>query len=167
MARIADTSASTLRRISSTSPRPAGVLPHHRLPRLAGEGLLELLHVGDGADDTELTRRVRIGLGELPGLGLGDVLAPHVGEAEEEALLRREALDGRALLALERLLQRAEGHAGAAVVRGVLAQGEAAVQVDVAVDGVLHAHEPVVLLGDAVRALLERGEVLRRPPFLD
>src|SRR6266542_2889979 len=119
MARVAGRSASTLRRICITSPRPAGVLSHHRLPRLAGEGLLELLHVGDGADDAELTRRVRIGLGELPRLRLGHVLAPHVGEAEEEALLRREAVDGRTGLAFERLLQRTEGHAGAAVVRGV------------------------------------------------
>src|SRR5882672_9282351 len=97
MARIAGRSASAPRRICTTSPGPAGVLAHHRLARLAGEGLLELLHVRDGADDAELARRVRVGLRELARLRLRHVLAPHVGEAEEEALLRREAIDGRAL----------------------------------------------------------------------
>src|SRR6185503_14795384 len=149
------------------SPGPAGVLPHHRLARLARERLLELLHVRDGADHAEPPRRMRIGLGELTRLGLHHVLAPHVGEAEEEALLRGEAVDVHARLALQGLLERAERHAGAAVVGGVLAQGEAAVQVDVPVDGILDGHELVVLLGDAVRALLEGGEVLRRPPVLE
>ena len=40
-------------------------------------------------------------------LRLGHVLAPHVGEAEEEALLGREAVDVLARLARQGLLERA------------------------------------------------------------
>src|SRR5713101_5959412 len=163
IANIPARSASSLFRMSivlSPSPRPAGVLPHHRLAGLAGEGVAELLHVADGADDAVSAGRVRFGLRELAGRLLGHVLAPHVGEAEEEALLRGEAVDERARLALQRLLQRAERDVRAAVVGGVLAQREMAVQVDVAVLGILDAHEAVVLLRDALRALLEGGEVI-------
>src|SRR5438445_8740759 len=111
-ANIRGRSASSLFRmgfVALASPRAAGVLPHHRLARLAGERVAELFHVGDGADHAELAGRVGVGLRELAGRLLGLVLAPDVGEAEEEALLRREAVDGRVRLALQRSLQRAIG----------------------------------------------------------
>ena len=42
-------------------PDPAGVLPHHRLARLAAARLLELRHVLHHAVDAVLARRVRVG----------------------------------------------------------------------------------------------------------
>src|SRR5205823_1405720 len=90
-----------------------------------------------------------------------DVLAPDLAPAEKDALFRRKAVEG-----LRRLAGGARqiGHqrdAQAAVVRGVLPERQLAVQLDVVDRG-----EARILVDEALRAILERLRVGRRPPVL-
>ena len=64
----------------------------------------------------------------LERVGVGGVLAPHLREAEEEALLGRVAVDDGAVLALQGVHQRHERDPHAAVVADVLAERELAVE---------------------------------------
>ena len=74
-------------------PHVASVLRHHRLPRLAAPRLLELRHVLHHAVHAILPRRMRIGADLHPQIFRPLLLAPHPPESQEEALLRREAVD--------------------------------------------------------------------------
>src|SRR5882724_390783 len=144
-------------------PDPAGVLPHHGLACLAAESLLELRHVLHHAGHTIFSRRMRI-YTDQHARELGTALfAPGATEAEEEALLRGVAADGlrrwASVAVGHHLLQRHQGDPRPAVVGGVLAQGEAAIEFEI-----VHRHETAVLVGDATGALFEFRAVLRRPP---
>src|SRR4051794_8368179 len=76
------------------SPDAASRLTHHGRSRFAAEGLLELRHVLHHTVHAELVRRVRIERDHLfRELGAA-VIAPDLPEAEEVALLGREAVDG-------------------------------------------------------------------------
>src|SRR5206468_3275256 len=87
------------------------------------------------------------------------LLAPDLGEAEEEALLGGEAVDRPLRPAGELLLERRVGDPQTAVVGDVLAQGQAAVDLDVVDRGVAR-----VLVGNAARPLLElRGVGVHSP----
>src|SRR2546423_13759167 len=79
---------------------------HHSITLLAGEGCGEGGHVHECAVDAEFWERVR----EVPGLQArlfgAHVRGPTARVAEEEALLRREAVDAhRAGFAFERSLE--------------------------------------------------------------
>ena len=102
---------------------------------------------------------MRIGEGALTRLLRGLVLAPHLPEAQKETLFRRVSVDGGAL-AVQRVFHGHVGDAHPAVVSGVLAQRQLAVQLHV-----IHGGETGKLVGDTGRALFERGAVGRRPPF--
>src|SRR6202171_1873608 len=79
-------------------------LAHHLRGVRAMERLLELRHVLHRPVHAERPLCMRVGQ-SATGLLLGrHVLAPHLGKAEEEALLGREAVDGFPLLAGQRLL---------------------------------------------------------------
>src|ERR1700730_16131870 len=79
-------------------PHPAGVLPLHRVPRLAAEGLLELGHVREAAVHAVAPGRVGVDVRPHSRALLGLVLAPDLAPAEEEALLGGETVDESRLL---------------------------------------------------------------------
>src|SRR3954454_10598494 len=113
-------------------------------------GLPELGHVLHGAVHAERALRVRVGERAAGRFLRRHVLAPHLREAEEEALLGGESVDGLALLALQRLLVRAQRDRRAAEVRHRFAVYELAVDVDA-----LRDIELAVLIRDAIRARLK------------
>src|SRR3954464_15692616 len=88
-----------------------------------------------------------------------NVLAPDLREAEEETLLRSEAVDLLFRLALKALFHRHEREAGTAVVSRVLAQSQFAVKVHA-----LDRRELGVLVGETAGALFKLRLVLGRPP---
>src|SRR5690348_5028362 len=99
---------------------------HHGIPLLAAPGLSELRHVAERSVDAPLARRVRV-RGDLEPLGFGSLdLAPDARVAEEEALLRGEAVDVRdrltpGTLCRERFLEGGVGNRQAPEVADVLA----------------------------------------------
>src|SRR5213595_4297642 len=76
---------------TATSPNPARLPIHHRLPRLAAERLGELRQVGHDAVHAVFAGRVRVGDGVDAQVLRALVLAGPLREADEEALLRRKA----------------------------------------------------------------------------
>src|SRR5205807_9910465 len=79
---------------------------HHRVADLALEGFGELRHVRERPVDAEARERVRVGLRLQPRRLRRVLLGPDLRPAEEEALLRREAVNvGRARLTFQRLLE--------------------------------------------------------------
>src|SRR5580700_2851216 len=91
------------------------------------------------------------------------LLAPDSPEAEEKTLLGRESVDALAffsgLVFRDQALQRGESDARAAVVSGVFAQRETAVELQV-IDG----NEVGILVGHATHALLKLLAILLGPP---
>src|SRR5258705_92321 len=88
----------------STSARTRWHLRRRRtIPRVR-----ELGHVADGVVDARGAGGVRIGEGAAAAFFGGHVLTPDLGEAEEEALLRGEAVDDSAVAAEERALVRTQ-----------------------------------------------------------
>src|SRR6478609_11762890 len=103
-----------LRLVRRTRPTLRWILPNlrpvlglhpHRVAFLDAEGVVELLQVHQRAEGTEATRRMRVDRDEALGLAVAHVGAPHLRPGDEEALLRREAVDQLALLALQRTLE--------------------------------------------------------------
>src|SRR3989442_13037070 len=84
---------------SNLLPHAARAPPTHGSACLATESVAELGHVGDHAVDPIAAGRVDVGPRAPPRVLLGLGLAPDLPPAEEEPLLRGEALDStRALL---------------------------------------------------------------------
>src|SRR6185437_527314 len=145
---------------------------HHGVALLAAEGLAELVEVLHRALDAPLAGGVGVGFGLVDGSLLRLRAAPDLREGDEEALVGGVAVPLaidvagirlRALL-LQRVLKSLEGDADAGVVSRVFTEGEMAVEVDPCSRGDLKA---VVLVGVALAALLELGEVLGREPHAD
>src|SRR5690606_25589605 len=133
---------------------------NHGVAVLAAEGLGEGRQVGRRRDGTEHARRVRADLQLLAQLRLGEGDAPDRGPVHEEALVLAVAIDHRILEALALgCLHRRVGDGDAAEVGDVLAQSEAAVDVQ-AGQGLV----AVELLGQLVGARLELAAVLVGPP---
>ncbi len=132
---------------------------------LAAEGGGEAGLVLDDAVDADGIGGVGVGEDEgADGFGVG-VLAPVLRVGDVEALRAGEAVD--LLVDVDVLIFGAlevghEGEEHAAVVGGVFAEGEAAVDLDV-VDG----GEAAVLVGEAVGAGLEVLEVFGCPPVVE
>src|SRR6266571_2697234 len=92
--------------------------------------LLKLRQVGERSIHAKLRRRVRIGGQAHFLVFIPNFLSPDRGERQEEALLRREAVDLFIPLLgmfVERLLQRSVGEFHSADVRDVFALGQLAV----------------------------------------
>src|SRR5579859_1418014 len=143
-------------------PDAAGIYGVHGLALGAAEGFAEFVEVLDGAVDTPLAGRVWIDENELAGDAVGLIHAPHLSEANEVALgfsvVVDFVVDGFALCG-ERVEQGHVGDAEAAIVGGVFAEGEVAVEVErgrVSLGG--GSFKSVVFAGDAFGALLEGFE---------
>src|SRR5580658_1647659 len=143
---------------------------HHRVAGLAAEGLAELIEVLHGALDAPLTGGVRVGLGLVDGGLLRLRAAPDLREGDEEALVWRVAVAlavdvaglGLRALFLQGVLKGLEGDADAGVIGGVLTERQMAVEV------LTRSHlKAVVLLGIALAAILELGEVIGCEPHAD
>ena len=139
---------------SAKSPHHARVRAHHGLAGVARKGLAKFRRVLEGAVDAVPAGRVRIRKRPQPQHLRPRVVAPDLPEADEELLLRSEAIY---LLPSPGDSYSAQRQANAAIIRRVLAKGKLAVQVNV-----VDRHVPV-LVNEALRALLEI-RVLGRPP---
>src|SRR6185437_4047121 len=114
-------------------PDVASVVAHHLVSLFAIKGLGKVRAVLHRANHAELTRRVRIHLGQQTRAFVRLVLAPHLGKAEPETLLSCEALLGLAErgIVLNALAQRNQSNVAAAVVCGVFAEGEPPIEMNV------------------------------------
>src|ERR1700731_1308115 len=105
---------------SFASPNVAGVLGHHGLACFAAPSPLKLRHVLYHAVHAILARRVRIGKHPQPRNLRTPFLAPYSPESQEEALLRRVAIDLLAFLSSlivgNHVLKRRQCDASSAVV---------------------------------------------------
>src|SRR5438270_1410326 len=89
------------------------------------------------------------------------ILAPDLGKAQEEALLRSKSVLGLGGFGIfgHGFAQRHERDAQAAIVGRILAQGQASVEVNI-----VYGDKRAVLIGDAAGALFEFFAVFLRPP---
>src|SRR5439155_12657868 len=118
-------------------PHAARIHRHHRLPNLTAKRLAELVEVLHRALGPPLACAMRIRLRQHPRTLLGLVLAPHLSKRDEEPLCRRIAIFLSVRIARLRigpalsknLLQRLERNSNPAVVGGILAQCQLAVQI--------------------------------------
>src|SRR5690349_3066834 len=149
------------RSLTGWLPDVARVVAYHLLAWFAFKGLSEIGVVLDGANHAVLSRRMRVSLSQQTRAFRRAVLAPDLGKAEEEALFSREAIlllcDFRIFRHL--LTQRHQGNVNSAIVRGVFAQCQAAVEVDI-----LYRNELAVFISNAAGALFELLAVLVGPP---
>src|SRR5690349_20744749 len=101
---------------SPTSPdlRPVFRRHPHRVACLDAKGVVEFLQVLQRGVRADRTRRMGVDGGETLGLVLTGAVAPHLRPREEEALLRRQAVDELAFLALQRALEGLIGEADTA-----------------------------------------------------
>src|SRR5271165_4963175 len=147
-------------------PDDAGLLGHHGLSLMAAEGFAELVEILHGAVHPEHPWRMGIGAGGDAGRFVGDVLTPDLSIGDEEALGRSVAVDllrhGVASLAGEDAHEGLISDANAAVIGGIFAESELAVQL-LSGDGL----EAAVLLDLATRAILKSSAVCRGPPVLN
>src|SRR5690348_11913241 len=99
--------------------------PHHRVAGIAPERLPEFRHVGERPVHAPARRRVRLAVHQRARVLITVLSPPHLHPPQEEALLRREAVDeGRAGLPHERPLERGVRDAEAVQVGKILTQGE-------------------------------------------
>src|SRR5450755_555140 len=90
---------------------------------------------------------------------LGGILAPNLGVAQEELLLRRKAVLLPGHMARQAVHERGIREADAAIIRGVLSQSKFSVHIYTG-----HRAEAIVLLRNAPGPRLEGLAVLSRPP---
>src|SRR4051812_18790224 len=97
-------------------------------------------------------------------LGLAPVRSPKLRERQEEALLRREAVDGFSFRRIfgKRTLQSFVGDAGAAEVSDIFAERQLAVHFQTR-----QRFVAAVLINDFLRAPVELLPVLIRPPIIE
>src|SRR5207245_5735658 len=105
------------------SPDSAGFQPDHGCVRLAMERFAELRHIRGDPIHPPLAWRMRINSLQHARELIGAVLAPHVGPAEEEALLGGQAINWRWFFSSESAHKRHISNAQAAIVGDVLPQG--------------------------------------------
>src|ERR1035441_407581 len=134
----------------------------HRRALGAAERVVELGQVRGGADGAPLAGAVRVRVELDAKRLLARLVPPDRREREEETLFGREAVDRRAGLPLERLLERLVGDLDAAEVADVLAERE------LAVDGLVGERPVAVeLLHDERRAGVVGLPVIGLPPVLE
>src|SRR5580704_13948804 len=110
-------------------PDLAGLLADHKVSLFAAKGLGKRFHVGERAVPAKTPERVRVGIGLKARCLWPQIFAPHLGPSEEEALLRREAVDIFRALALDGFLVCSISDSQASEVADALAEYELAVLV--------------------------------------
>jgi len=150
-------------------PDPATFNRGHRLTRFASKGVSKLGYVHDDTADTKCIGRMRIDLGEHAQELRTLIRAVILCITQKKLLLRRKRLLGLLLgcrdggrIGCEARHERDEGEAQAAIIGGVLAEGEFAVDFDVVDCG-----ELTVFVGNAAGLLFELFLVLRCPPVVE
>src|SRR5438105_12003234 len=144
------------------SPDSAGVFRDHGLAGLATPGLLEFRHVLQHAVDPITPGRMWIYADQHAGIFGAPLLAPYPAHAEEEALLGSVAINFFRGLAARILsdgfAQGGQRDSGAAVIGGIFAQRQLAVELQV-----VYHHKVPVLVGHAAGPFLKFLPILRRP----
>src|SRR5258708_23990434 len=143
-------------------PHPTGLLRYHGPARFTSKGLLKFRHVLHDAVDAPAAGGVRVYADTQAQDFRCDIFTPHAAVAEEEALIGGEAVNqlvGVLFGLTHKFVQGHEGDAGAAVVGGVFAEGEACVEFEV-----VHGGEAAVFVGDTAGAFLELLAVFGGPP---
>ena len=84
-----------------------------------------------GTIDTELAQRVRVALGAVANLCLGDVVRPYTCVGDEETLLGSKAIDSAEGVVAHRILQGVKSHLQTTMVGEILTEGELAVGIEV------------------------------------
>src|ERR1700730_18101567 len=142
-------------------PDLAGLLTDHRVSLFAAKGLGKRLHVGERAVVAKTRERVRVGVGLQARCLCPLICTPHLGPSEEEALLRREAVDIFRAFALDGFLVCSISDGQASEVADALAEHELAVLVQAGLHFVA-----IELIHHAVPTLSEVLAVVRRPPLV-
>src|SRR5208337_3174279 len=105
---------------------------------------------------------MRVGVGTQPDGLIRAVLAVHLREAEEELLLGREAIQLGQRGARQVVHESVERETNAAIVRRIFTERQLAFQVNSS-----RGAEAVILVDDAVGAVLEGFGVGSRPPVAE
>src|SRR5947207_9262905 len=114
--------------------RLVGSGTHHRISILASPRRFELRHVAKRTVDAPLCRRMRIRGDQESQKRRSIELAPYLGPAEEEALLRREAIDDRLRMGRECSLHRRVRDGETTEISDVLAERELTLHVGCGVE---------------------------------
>src|SRR5215469_46572 len=147
-------------------PHPASAGADHRLAWFASENLLECRRILHRSVHAPLSGGVRISQHALARLLVGNVLAPNLPVREEEPLLRCISVNRLYWRMRQNFSKRHVSQLQSAVVGGVFAQRQLAVQLDLALV-VLHSNEVRVFFRGAVGALFELLTVLGGPPIAE
>src|ERR1700675_708944 len=142
-------------------PDLAGLLADHRVSLFAAKGLGKRFQVGERAVPAKTRERVRVGVGLQARCLRPLIRTPHLGPSEEEALLRREAVDIFRAVALDGFLVCSISDGQASKVANALTEHELAVLVQAGLHFVA-----IELVHHAVAALSEVLAVVRRPPLV-
>ena len=133
----------------------------HLVTGLHIESLVPGIDMRQGPVDTPLTQSMRVALHTVAYFLFGDVLSPHTGIGDEEALFRRETVDRLERFGSRSVLESVEGYLQASVVGEVLTQCELTIGVKTGqhLDGI---EEVTVELG----TLLKAFGISSRPPVM-
>src|ERR1700722_15631605 len=144
---------------SEVLPDFAGWRVHHGLTGLAAKGVLELRHIRHHAINARKTWRVRVGDGVDAQVFGSLIFAGPLRHANEEALIRSEALNTGQLLTLRLFLPRNVGEQRSSQIGHILSTGQLRVDMDIVDDDV-----PGILIADAVDAIFKSLRVHGSPP---
>ena len=103
----------------------------HFVGGLYAECFVPHIDMSEGTIDTVFSQRVRVALCAYTNLCLGDVVCPHTGISQEEALFGCEAIDGAKRIVAHGILQCVECHLQSAMVGEVLTECEVSVGIEV------------------------------------
>ena len=147
----------TLARKPVELPDFAGLFANHGVAFFAAEGFGERVHVGERSISAEARERMRIGVG-LQARSFGALIrSPDLRPAEEETLLRGEAVDFFARLPFQRFFVGGVGDGETAEIADAFAQHQLAILMQAGLDFV-----GVKLFCDAGGALVEIFAIVAR-----
>src|SRR5216684_769122 len=132
-----------------------------RVPLFHAERFVPGVDVAEGGEGAHLAGGMRVGGDELAEGIVARQRAPHLGPAQEDALIAGEAVDHRGRLAVQREMVGVQGHQDAAEVADVLAHRQLA---DDVAAGELREVDRLVLRAVLRGLHLELRGIFRSPP---